>query len=814
MQVCRAWRAAAQDGALWRDVDLRTHRLTPALVSAFSSWCAGCRDPLPKLLLTCRARCGGLEHLHLGGRENALQACRLRAPALRTLSLDNLEAKSSAAVAALGAAFPSLRALHVLHSHKISASALAAVATLCPLLTELHLDDTLTLPSAALSTVPSFANLTSLSLRYCALSPGWSLASCTSLTSLSLAGAMDSDEPDMPLHLVGTLPASLRRLDASLVRVAPRELLAWLAEQPGRTLAAFGCVDAIAGGPFPVSASSTSPPRSQRAGRIVSDFDMRAAAAESGPDACWLGGVLTHAVWAFLSLREMEDGAPPPPPPGPFEPQLRVSSADLVACGVMLSSSPHAEVAEGATGLLSSVANCPSHVDAMLSGGGLLSLLRLMNSPSSELVADLASEGLRNLTFQAEHSAGERKPEMPPGARLLLSPHVLGSIVAAWHSGSPRIRNNAALALSDICRMTIHFAPEPESSAVQVEAVRALLDAGAIEIFVHLMGAPEVSEQYAGTRPLSVMSFLGRSGEEPYFFGNHPQACVNIAAMVAAGAVAPLLALVGEPHEGDIRAEAVGGAFPRCGYCGCCLPAHNARSIHSIPLLAVVRNCCFANATAASAFAAAGAADVLAELADSRSAVLLGNSAVESAVTALCNMACVSTEVAASVARSAAPAVLARLAANEAKEEAPMRWVATVALCGLEAHGVVPRATAVAQLLRLLRNVTAHGSWLAADRKTLVTQVLLQLAWCTSDVGTWVAACRALAALATDAHAAMLVRQEGGREVLRRLSSRQELRTLRLEAERTAAALSLVLGDNAPRASARLRRRSGGAAGP
>jgi hypothetical protein len=205
---------------------------------------------------------------------------------------------------------------------------------------------------------------------------------------------------------------------------------------------------------------------------------------------------------------------------------------------------------------------------------------------------------------------------------------------------------------------------------------------------------------------------------------------------------------------------------------------------------------------------------VLAELADSRSAVLLGNSAVESAVTALCNMACVSTEVAASVARSAAPAVLARLAANEAEEAAPMRWVATVALCGLEAHGVVPRATAVAQLLRLLRNVTAHGSWLAADRKTLVTQVLLQLAWCTEDVGTWVAACRALAVLATDAHAAMLVRQEGGREVLRRLSSRQELRTLRLEAERTAAALSLVLGDSAPRASARLRRRSGGAAGP
>ena len=66
-QVCRAWRAAARESALWRDVDLRTHRITPALVSAFSSWC------------------GALEHLRVGGRDNALQACRLRAPALRAL---------------------------------------------------------------------------------------------------------------------------------------------------------------------------------------------------------------------------------------------------------------------------------------------------------------------------------------------------------------------------------------------------------------------------------------------------------------------------------------------------------------------------------------------------------------------------------------------------------------------------------------------------------------------------------------------------------------------------------------------------------
>ena len=734
-------------------------------------------------MLTRRARCGGLELLRLGGRDNALQACRLRAPALRTLSLDNLEAKNSAVVAALGAAFPSLRALHVLHSHKISASALTAVATLCPLLTELHLDDTLTLPSTALSTLPSFANLASLSLRYCALSPGWSLASCASLTSLSLAGALDSEDPDMPLHLIGTLPASLRRLDMSLVRATPRELTAWLAEQPGRCLTAFGTVDATAGGPFPVAAS---PPRSQCAGRIVSDLDMRAAAAESGPDACWLHGVLTHAVWAFLSLREAEDGAPPPPPLGPLEPQLRVSSADLVACGVMLSGSPNAEVAESATGMLSSLANCPSHVAAMLSGGGLLSLFHLMTNPGSELVSDLASEGVRNLTYQAERSAEDEEPEMPPGKRLLFSTHVLDSITAAWRSGSPRMRNYAALALSDICRMTIHFAPDPESSAVQVDAVRALLNAGAIEIFVHLMGAPLVSEQYAGARPLSVMSFMGRSGEEPYFFGSHPQARINIAAMVAAGAVAPLLALVGPPHDDDIRAEAAG----------------------------VVRNCCFANAVAASAFAAAGAASVLAELADSTSEALLGNSAVASAVTALCNLSCVSAVAATSVARSAAPAVLARIAASEAADMASTRWVATVALCGLEAHGVAPRGTAIAQLLKLLRSVSADGGWLAADRKTLVTQVLLQLAWCTEDEATWVAACRALAKLATDAAAAQLVRQEGGREVLRRLSLQQPSRALRLEAERAAAALSLVISDHAPRASARLRRRSGGVTPP
>lgn len=210
---------------------------------------------------------------------------------------------------------------------------------------------------------------------------------------------------------------------------------------------------------------------------------------------------------------------------------------------------------------------------------------------------------------------------------------------------------------------------------------------------------------------------------------------------------------------------------------------------------------------------------MLAELADSTSAALLGNSAVESAVTALCNLACVSSDAAASVARSAAPAVLARLAANEAAAAAPMRWVATVALCGLEAHGVAPHATghatAVAQLLKLLRSISADGSWLAADRKTLVTQVVLQLAWCTDDEATWIAACRALAKLATDAAAAQLVRQEGGREVLRRLlSSQQPSRALRLEAERAAAALSLVISDSAPRASARLRRRSSGGATP
>ena len=809
-QVCRTWRAAAQDGALWRALDVRTYRLTPALVSAFSSWCVALRGTshVARVLMR-RARCGGLEHLRLGGRDNALQACRLRAPALRTLCLDNLEAKSSAAIAALGSAFPSLRALHVLHSHKVSSSALTAVATLCPLLTELHLDDTLSLPSSALATVPSFANLSSLSLRYCALSPGWSLTSCASLTSLSLAGALDSEDPDMPLHLTTTLPASLCRLDVSLVRATPRELLAWLAEQPGRLLAAFGTVDDTVGGPFPVAASSTSPPRSQRAGRIFSDLNMRAAAAESGPDACWLGGVLTHAVWAYLSLRDAEDGAPPPPPPGPFEPQLRASSADLVASGVLLSSSPNAEVVESAAGMLSSLANCPSHVAAMLNSGGLLSLLRLMANPISELVADLASEGVRNLTYQADRCAEGEKPEMSPGTLLLLSPHVLGSIVAAWRTGSPRMRNYAALALSDITRLTIHLAPEPESSAEQVDAVRALLNAGAIEIFVHLMGAPELNEQYAGTRPLSIMSFLGRSGEEPFFFGNHPQASINIAALVAAGAVAPLLALVGESHEDDIRAEAVGGACPRYGYRVDASLRLLTRAIHFAPRSGA--QLLLRRRRWASAFAAAGAADVLAELADSTSEALLRNGAVESAVTALCNLACVSGDAAASVARSAAPAVLARLAANEAANAAPMRWVATVALCGLEAHGVAPRTTAVAALLKLLRSITPDGTWLATDRKTLVTQVVLQLAWCTEDEATWVAACRVLAKLAMDEAAALLVRQEGGRQLLRRLmSSQQPSRALRLEVERAAAALSLVISDNAPRASARLRRRSSG----
>ena len=83
--------------------------------------------------------------------------CRLRAPALRALSVDSLEAKSSCAVTALAAAFPGLAALHVLHSHKVSTSALAALVTLLPRLQELHLDDTLTLPAAAWASLPSCA---------------------------------------------------------------------------------------------------------------------------------------------------------------------------------------------------------------------------------------------------------------------------------------------------------------------------------------------------------------------------------------------------------------------------------------------------------------------------------------------------------------------------------------------------------------------------------------------------------------------------------------------------------------------------------
>jgi hypothetical protein len=111
MQVSRAWRAAGRDVTLWRDLDLRTHRLTPALVSSFSSWCARLRGRLRRLgvllqdvktsrdvwtsdaldaLSRARSRlatrsCGALEHVRLGGRDNALQACRLRAPALRAI---------------------------------------------------------------------------------------------------------------------------------------------------------------------------------------------------------------------------------------------------------------------------------------------------------------------------------------------------------------------------------------------------------------------------------------------------------------------------------------------------------------------------------------------------------------------------------------------------------------------------------------------------------------------------------------------------------------------------------------------------------
>ena len=691
--------------------------------------------------------------------------------------MTNLEPKSSAAIAALGAAFPALTTLHVLHSHKTSASALQALSTLTPALTELHLDDTLTLPASALTTLPSFANLTSLSVRYCALSPGWTLQSCAVLRSLSLAGALDSEDPEQTLHLSGALPASLRRLDVSLVRVATRDLNAWLAEQPGRLLAAFGTVDVSLGTPYPESLPA-SPPRSQRGGRVVSDLELLSVASETGPDSPWLHGVLTHAVWAFMSLREPEDGAPPPPL-GPTEPKLRASSADLVASGVLLSRSPHADVAECAAGMLSSLANCPSHTDAMLSRGGLLTLLRLMGTPSSELVSELASEGVRNLSFQTARAAEDEDPNVPPGRQLLLTPYVLGALVAAWRTGATRPRHYAALTLSDICRMTIHVAPD--SSTEQIEAVCALLNAGAIPAFVELARAPDVSDQYAGARPLAIMSFLGRSSEGPYFFGNHERATRNIDAMVAAGAVAPLLALIGADREDDIRAEAVG----------------------------VVRNCCFANHTAAAAFAAADAADVLAELAGSTAAELLNNSAVESAVTALCNLSCVSMETAARVARSAAPAVLARFAGDTSPEMLSMRWVATVALCGLEAHGTLPRTTASTSLLKLLRSVSANGNWLGADRKTLVTQVILQLAWCTEDDAARVTACRALSKLATDAATAQLVRQEGGREVLRRMVATQPSRALRLEAEKAAAALDLQLSDAAPRASARLRRRSG-----
>ena len=724
--------------------------------------------------------------------------------ASRHRSLDNLEAKSSAAVAALGAAFPSLTTLHVMHSHKMSASALAALATLCPALRELCLDDTLTLPAPALATLPSFAHLTSLSLRYCALSPGWSLTGCTSLSSCSLAGALDSEDPDEPLRLAGALPASLRRLDVSLMRSAPRELQTWLAE-PGRLLAAFGTVDAAgAGGPFP--AASASPSSSPRYGRTVCDLDMLAVAAETGPDSCWLHGVLTHAVWAFLSLREAEDGAPPPPPPGPFEPQLRASSADVVASGVLLSRSPHAEVVECAAGMLSSLANCPAHMGAMLRGGGFLALLRLTASPHSELVAELASEGVRNLSYQAARAAEDEEPDQPERRELLLSPHVLDALVANWRTGPPRMRHYAALTLSDICRMTVHLAPD--SSPKQVGALTGLLNAGAVPVFVQLASASDVGDQYAGSRPLAILSFVGRSGVEPcvpadwilqsacfvltcarysfclcrFFFGNHERATTNIAAMVAAGAVEPLIALIGADHDHDIRAEAV----------------------------SVIRNACFANTATASAFASADAAAVLTELASSTSAELLNNSAVESAVTALCNLCCVSDDTAACVARSGAPEVLARFAADESAAMASMRWVATVALCGLEAHGAVPRTTAVSSLLKLTRGVGADGSWLVGDRKTLVMQVILQLAWCTDDEATWVAVCRALAKLATDAAAAQLLRQEGGRDVLRRLSSRHPSRALRLEAERAAAALSIVIGDTAPRASPRLRRHSGG----
>jgi hypothetical protein len=758
---------------------------------------------------------------------------------VHTLAVDSLEPKSGCAVAALGAAFPALTALHVLHSHKLGASTLAALSLVAPQLRELQLDDTLVLPPPALAALPSFAALAALSLRYCALPGSFDLSGCAALRSLSLAGSLDADDTDRPLRLGGALPQGLRRLDVSLSRVDAGALDAWVCDVPGRTLCAFAAVDGNAGGPYPREAR-TCAAAAAAGSRVFGDAELLAAtcaaddALPGGDDAPsaprWLHAVVAHAVWAFLSLRDAEEGGAPQPPPGPLEPALRTSSADLVLAGVRLSLSAHADVRECAAGMLSSLANVPAHLTALLAHGGCGALLRLGASAGSELVQELAAEGLRNLTFQAsvrseEHAEREdaaaeaaaaaaadgagadaaqaaaaaaaaaaeaRVADDAParaGRLALLSPMVLSALAVTWRAGLPRARAYAGLSFSDVGRMVIHL--DFESVPRQAAALAALLDAGAVSVYVHLMRSADVGDQYAGARPLAVMSFLGRAAAEaaPPTFGNHPQAVANIAEMVRAGAVAPLLALLEEGRDADIRAEAAG----------------------------VVRNCCFANVDAATAFAAAGGAAVLAALAASTDAEAMANSAVESSITALCNLSCACAETAAAVAATLAPGVLARTANDEAAD-APVRWVAAVALCGLEAHGASPRAAGsdggepFAALRRLLRAVRPDGGWAAPDRKGLIVQVVLQLAFCSVDEVARVAACRVLTRLAVDPHAPRLVAQEGGRQVLRALGESAS-RAVRLEAERAASALGLVL-DQAPRASARLRARVslGGAA--
>jgi hypothetical protein len=771
----------------------------------------------------------------------------LRAPLVHTLAVDSLEPKSGCAVAALGAAFPALTALHVLHSHKLSASTLAALALVAPQLRELQLDDTLVLPPPALAALPSFAALAALSLRYCALPASFDLSACAALRSLSLAGSLDAEDTDRPLRLGTALPPGLRRLDVSLSRVDAGALDTWACDAPGRTLVAFATVDGVAGGPYPKDAQ-TGAAAAAAGSRVFGDDQLLAATAhadqplpadgdddDDAPSAPrWLHAVVAHAVWAFLSLRDADDDGAPPPPPGPLEPSLRTSSTDLILAGVRLSHSPHADVRECAAGMLSSLANVSMHLSSLLTHGGLGALLRLGASAGSELVQELASEGLRNLTFQASVRSEEHAERQDAAAEAaaaaaahgggadadaaaaaaaavaaaaeahvaddaplragrlaLLSPAVLSALAITWRAGLPRSRAYAGLSFSDIGRMVIHldFVSLPQQAA----ALAALLESGAISVYVHLMRSADVSEQYAGSRPLAVMSFLGRAATEaaPPMFGNHPQALANIAEMVRAGAVAPLLALLADGRDADIRAEAAG----------------------------VVRNCCFANADAATAFAAEGGAAVLAALAASTDAEALANSAVESAVTALCNMSCACATTAAAVAATPAPGVLARNAADE-DADVPSRWVSTVALCGLEAHGASPRAPGggsdggepFAALRRLLRAVRPDGTWAPAERKGLIVQVVLQLAFCSADEVARVAACRVLTRLAVDPHAPRLVAQEGGRQVLRALRESAS-RAVRLEAERAAAALGLSL-DHAPRASARLRARVslGGAA--